>query len=64
MATAAAASTERAIIDAAIKAGVKLFAPSAFGSDTRNEKVMSILPQFFRGKRDTVDYLKEKKRRG
>jgi NmrA-like family len=48
------------LIDAAIKAGVKRFIPSEFGSDTRNEKAMAILPQYFKGKKDTVDYLKEK----
>jgi saccharopine dehydrogenase-like NADP-dependent oxidoreductase len=49
---------------AAIKAGVKRFVPSEFGSDTRNDKAMAILPQYFRGKADTVEYLKSKEGTG
>ena len=55
---------QRAIIDAAIKAGVKRFVPSEFGSDTLNEKAMALLPQYFKGKKDTVDYLKTKEKEG
>ena len=58
------AGQQKAIIDAAIKAGVKRFVPSEFGSDTRNEKAMAILPQYFKGKAETVEYLKEKEKEG
>lgn len=57
-------SRQREIIDAAIKAGVKRFVPSEFGSDTLNEKAMALLPQYFKGKKDTVDYLKTKEKEG
>lgn len=57
-------SRQREIIDAAIKVGVKRFIPSEFGSDTLNEKAMSLLPQYFKGKKDTVDYLKTKEKEG
>ncbi|KAF7913053.1 uncharacterized protein EAF01_002074 [Botrytis porri] len=50
--------------DAAIKAGVKRFVPSEFGSDTRNEKGMEIIPQYFKHKLDTVEYLKGKEMEG
>ncbi|KAL8795406.1 MAG: hypothetical protein Q9195_002147 [Heterodermia aff. obscurata] len=49
------APLQRLMADAAIKAGVKRFMPSEFGSDTRNQKTMAILPQYFKGKADTVD---------
>ena len=55
---------QRAIIDAAIKMGVKRFVPSEFGSDTLNEKAMALLPQYFKSKKDTVDYLKTKEKEG
>lgn len=55
---------QKAIIDAAIKAGVKRFIPSEFGSDTLNEKAMALLPQYFQGKKATVDYLKTKEKEG
>ena len=55
---------QKSMADAAIKAGVKRFVPSEFGSDTRNAKAMAILPQYFKGKADTVDYLKTKEKEG
>lgn len=58
------ASQQKAIIDTAIRAGVKRFVPSEFGSDTRNENAMAIIPQYFKGKLETVDYLKEKEKDG
>lgn len=58
------AVTQRTIIDAAIKAGVKRFVPSEFGSDTQNEKAMAILPQYFKEKLETVQYLKTKEKEG
>lgn len=39
---------------------MKRFVPSEFGSDTLNEKAMAILPQFSKGKVETVEYLKGK----
>lgn len=59
-----AAVQQKAIIDAAIKAGVKRFVPSEFGSDTRNKKALAINPLFFKGKLETVEYLKEKEKEG
>lgn len=52
------------LIDIAIKAGVKRFVPSEFGSDTRNEKAFALIPAFFAGKRQTVEYLQEKEKEG
>lgn len=52
------------IIDAAVKAGVKRFVPSEFGSDTLNEKALEILPQYFAGKIAAVEYLKGKEKDG
>lgn len=60
---AAADVQQKAIIDSAIKAGVKRFIPSEFGSDTRNEKAMKIFP-FFKHKLNTVEYLKGKEKEG
>jgi len=47
------------IIDAAVRAGVKRFIPSEFGSDTASETVRGIVP-IFNGKKQVVDYLKSK----
>ncbi|KAF7935807.1 uncharacterized protein EAE98_002027 [Botrytis deweyae] len=44
IATAAVEVQQKAIIDAASKAGVKCFIPSEFGSDTRNDEAMKIIP--------------------
>jgi len=55
---------QKTIIDIAIKAGVKRFVPSEFGSDTLNENAMAILPQLFKEKRETVEYLKGKEKEG
>ena len=55
---------QKTMADAAAKAGVKRFVPSEFGSDTSNEKAMEILPQYFAGKRDAVEYLKTKEKEG
>lgn len=63
IATANAVQQQK-MADAAVKAGVKRFVPSEFGSDTRNEKAMAILPQYFQGKADSVDYLKAKEKDG
>ncbi|KAF5017369.1 hypothetical protein F66182_10705 [Fusarium sp. NRRL 66182] len=63
MATASLGQQTR-LIDLAIKAGVKRFIPSEFGSDTRHPNAMAILPQYFGGKNATVDYLIEKEKDG
>lgn len=58
------AEIQKKFIDIAAKVGVKRFIPSEFGSDVENEKAMGLLPQYFKGKRDTVDYLKSKESDG
>ncbi|RAO71406.1 uncharacterized protein BHQ10_007418 [Talaromyces amestolkiae] len=63
IATASAGQQTR-LIDLAIKAGVKRFIPSEFGSDTRHPNAMAILPQYFGGKNASVDYLIEKEKDG
>ena len=60
----AAVDIQKRMIDAAVKAGVRRFVPSEFGSDTRNEPGYRILPQYFAGKCETVDYLKGKEQEG
>ncbi|RMJ14236.1 hypothetical protein CDV36_006064 [Fusarium kuroshium] len=47
---------QKTIIDAAIKAGVKRFFPSEFGSRTYDDKVRAAVP-VFGSKRETVKYL-------
>lgn len=51
--------TQTSIIDAAIKAGVKRFIPSEFGSNTANPKAVELVP-VFKGKESIVNYLKGK----
>lgn len=58
------AAQQQAIIDTAIKAGVKRFVPSEYGSDPRNDKAMALLPQYFKAKKETVEYLKTKEKEG
>ncbi len=60
----ASVKLQETIIDAAIKAGVKRFVPSEFGSDTLNEKAVAIIPQYFAGKVNAVKYLEEKEKEG
>ncbi|KAI4126759.1 MAG: hypothetical protein LQ347_004844, partial [Umbilicaria vellea] len=55
--------TQTSIIDAAIKAGVKRFIPSEFGSDTANPKAVELVP-VFKGKESIVNYLKGKESDG
>ncbi|KAF4304864.1 NmrA-like protein [Botryosphaeria dothidea] len=50
---------QKAVIKAAIAAGVKRFIPSEFGVDTSNPKVVSRVP-FVGPKRQVVDYLRTK----
>lgn len=60
----ASAHKQKDFIDAAVKAGVKRFVPSEFGGDTANEKALAILPRLYGGKKEVVDYLKEKENDG
>lgn len=60
----ASAHKQKDFIDAAVKAGVKRFVPSEFGGDTDNEKALAILPRLYGGKKEVVDYLKEKENDG
>ena len=46
-----------ALIDAAKAARVKRFLPSEFGADSNNEKVLELV-EFFRGRKQIVDYLR------
>ncbi|PYH91860.1 isoflavone reductase family protein-like protein [Aspergillus ellipticus CBS 707.79] len=64
--TIATANTTQqlALIDAAVKAGVKHFVPSEFGTDTRNEKGLAIFSQRFQAKVDVVKYLKTREKDG
>ncbi|PKX91141.1 isoflavone reductase family protein [Aspergillus novofumigatus IBT 16806] len=51
---------QKPLINAAVKAGVKHFVPSEFGHDTRNDQAAALLPQFYKAKRQIVEYLKSK----
>lgn len=55
----AAIGDQNKLIDAAIAAGVKRFLPSDFGSNTADERFISIVP-ILQAKKDTVEYLKSK----
>lgn len=60
-----AVGQQRTIIDAAVKAGVKLFFPSEFGHDTRNQRAAELLPGFVcKTKRGIVQYLQSKEDAG
>lgn len=60
-----AVGQQRTIIDAAVKAGVKLFFPSEFGHDTRNQRAAEPLPEFVcKTKRGIVQYLQSKEDAG
>ena len=58
------AELQKKLIDASVQAGVKRFVPSEFGSDVRNENGLKLIPQYFKGKVDTVEYLKLKESQG
>ena len=60
----ASAEVQKKMIDASVQAKVTRFIPSEFGCDVRNEKGFNIIPQFFKGKTDTVDYLVSKESQG
>ncbi|KAJ5805696.1 uncharacterized protein N7503_003298 [Penicillium pulvis] len=50
---------QKALVDAAIHAGVKRFIPSEFSADSQSEAVLQLLPLFGQ-KNDLIKYLKEK----
>jgi len=52
-----------ALIDAAIKAGVKRFLPSEFGIDTTSAKLLAVVPPFA-VRAELIDYLKAKQAEG
>lgn len=54
---------QHAIIDAAVKAGVKRFIPSEFGSNTQNKAALDFVPMFAM-KNQVTDYLKTKEAEG
>ncbi|MCJ1404241.1 hypothetical protein MMC11_007466 [Xylographa trunciseda] len=62
--THSASGGQKPIIDAAIKAGVKRFVPSEFGSNTGNANATALLPGLFGEKVEIVNYLKEKEGTG
>lgn len=53
----------KSLIDAAVKAGVKVLIASEFGSDTSDDAVVEKLP-FFGQKREVLEYLKTKESSG
>ena len=55
--------TEKALIDAAIEAGVKRFLPSEYGVDNTNPAASGLSPVFKR-KADVIEYLKSKEGSG
>ena len=59
--TGGALSEQHKIIDAAVKAGVKRFLPSEFGTDTTNKNGRDICP-VFTAKMDVIDRLEAKAR--
>ncbi|MCJ1420838.1 hypothetical protein MMC32_007197 [Xylographa parallela] len=60
----AAGGGHKAITDAAVKAGVKRFVASEFGSNTQNANLMALVPSMFKPKVAVVDYLREQESAG
>lgn len=58
------AAEQKKLIDASVQTGVKRFVPSEFGCDVRNENGFKVIPQYFGGKVETVEYLKSKESEG
>jgi len=54
---------QKALIDAAVAAGVKRFIPSEFGSNTESSVVRQRVP-IFQGKRDIIEYAQTKESSG
>ena len=57
-------ANQKSMIDAAVKAGVKRFVPSQFGTDLSNEKARVLLPNLYDPKFATLEYVKEKEKEG
>ncbi|MCJ1475488.1 hypothetical protein MMC13_004151 [Lambiella insularis] len=57
-------SQQKKLIDAAVKAGVKRFVPSEFGSNTLDKNARALLPQLFGAKLEIVEYLRGKEKEG
>lgn len=57
-------TTQKKLIDAAVKAGVTRFVSSEFGGDIGNQKAVEVLPQYFGVKKDIIDYLKGNEKEG
>jgi hypothetical protein len=56
-------TTEKALIDAAVEAGVKRFLPSEYGVDNTNPAASGLSP-VFRRKADVIEYLRSKEGSG
>jgi len=54
---------QKAVIDAAVKSGVKRFIPSEFSVNTMSPAVQALVP-VFQGKKDVIDYLVSKEKDG
>lgn len=54
---------QKALIDAAVAAGVKRFIPSEFGSNTESSAVLQRVP-IFKAKRDIIEYAQTKENSG
>jgi hypothetical protein len=52
-------SEQKALVDAAIRAGVQRFIPSEFSANSQNDAVLQLLPLFGQ-KNDLIKYLKSK----
>lgn len=60
---ASALKDQTKLVDAAVKAGVKRFIPSEFGSDTSDDTVRAKVP-IFNVKKEVVDHLRSKQSNG
>jgi hypothetical protein len=52
------------IVDAAVTAGVKIFIPSEFGSNTLNKKVVELFGATMEAKVEVLNHLKEQESKG
>jgi hypothetical protein len=60
---ATAFGEQKKFVDAALRAGVKLFIPSEFSVSSQNEAVLQLLPLFGQ-KKELVEYLRSKESEG
>lgn len=61
--TTPAIQAQKAIVDAAVEAGVNRFIPSEFGVNTTKDRTLALVPPL-RGKRMIVEYLQSKEGQG